>query len=242
MKLILRMNIKYFIILILLEIPITIRSQSFEKDFIIEKNQVQYLYNEFNSYTNHDETLMLFNSNLNPNNNGGYSDLNDVWLKVKKDNIWELPINLSEINTDDNDLLLGVDKDYFYILRDNKVITYSFKEPFDLISEEIIKGFENNFYGINGDWETRRWFAGFGFKQIKTGGKDYRKQYYQLGIAPYLGDYGDLHTWVTVKIKENSLADKWSAYPVFKFFKGNVLMEVGYGTVSQWDMHLMYRF
>ena len=54
MKLILRMNIKYFIILILLEIPITIRSQSFEKDFIIEKNQVQYLYNEFNSYTNHE--------------------------------------------------------------------------------------------------------------------------------------------------------------------------------------------
>ena len=62
MKLILRMNIKYFIILILLEIPITIRSQSFEKDFIIDKNQVPYLYNEFNSYTNHDETLMLFNS------------------------------------------------------------------------------------------------------------------------------------------------------------------------------------
>ena len=150
MKLILRMNIKYFIILILLEIPITIRSQSFEKDFIIEKNQVPYLYNEFNSYTNHDETLMLFNSNLNPNNNGGYSDLNDVWLKVKKDNIWEVPINLSEINTDDNDLLLGVDKDYFYILRDNKVITYSFKEPFDLISEEIIKGFENNFDILSG--------------------------------------------------------------------------------------------
>ena len=67
------MNIKYFIILILLVIPITIKSQSFEKDFIIEKNQAPYLFNEFNSYTNHENTLMLFNSNLNPNNKGGYS-------------------------------------------------------------------------------------------------------------------------------------------------------------------------
>ena len=150
MKLILRMNIKYFIILILLVIPITIKSQSFEKDFIIKKNQVPYLFNEFNSYTNQEESLMLFNSNLNPNNKGGYSDLNDVWLRVKKDNIWEFPINLSEINTGDNDLLLGADKDYFYILRNNKVITYSFKQPFDLISEEIIKGFENNFDILSG--------------------------------------------------------------------------------------------
>ncbi len=104
------------------------------------------------------------------------------------------------------------------------------------------KGLENIFYGINGDWETRRWFTGFSFKKIKTRSRNYREQYYQFGIAPYLGDYGDLHTWITVKIKENSLADKWSAYPVLKFFKGNVLMELGYGKVSQWDMHLMYRF
>ena len=167
MKLILRMNIKYFIILILLVIPITIKSQSFEKDFIIKKNQVPYLFNEFNSYTNHDETFMLFNSNLNPNNIGGYSDLNDVWLRVKNNNIWEIPINLSEINTTDNDLLLGVDKDYFYLLRENKVMTYSFKEPFDLISEEIIIGFENNFDIISGSINSQNnviflSFQGFG--------------------------------------------------------------------------------
>ena len=53
--------------------------------------------------------------------------------------LWTFPINLSEINTDGNDLLLGVDQEYFYLLRDNKVLTYSFKEPFIFISEEIIK-------------------------------------------------------------------------------------------------------
>ena len=144
------MNIKFFLILILLKIPIIIKSQSFEKDFIIEKNQIPYLFNEINSYTNHDETLMIFNSNQNPNNIGGYSDLNDVWLRIKKENLWTFPINLSETNTDGNDLLLGVDQEYFYLLRNNKVLTYSFKEPFNFISEEIINGFENNFEIISG--------------------------------------------------------------------------------------------
>jgi len=161
------MNIKFFLILILLKIPIIIKSQSFEKDFIIEKNQIPYLFNEINSYTNHDETLMIFNSNQNPNNIGGYSDLNDVWLRIKKENLWTFPINLSEINTDGNDLLLGVDQEYFYLLHDNKVLTYSFKEPFIFISEEIIKGFENNFEIISGSINTSNniiflSFQGFG--------------------------------------------------------------------------------
>ena len=161
------MNIKFFLILILLKIPIIIKSQSFEKDFIIEKNQIPYLFNEINSYTNHDETLMIFNSNQNPNNIGGYSDLNDVWLRIKKENIWTFPINLSDINTDGNDLLLGVDQEYFYLLRENKVLTYSFKEPFIFISEEIIKGFENNFEIISGSINTSNniiflSFQGFG--------------------------------------------------------------------------------
>ena len=161
------MNIKFFLILILLKIPIIIKSQSFEKDFIIEKNQIPYLFNEINSYTNHDETLMIFNSNQNPNNIGGYSDLNDVWLRIKKENLWTFPINLSEINTDGNDLLLGVDQEYFYLLRDNKVLKYSFKEPFIFISEEIIKGFENNFEIISGSINTSNniiflSFQGFG--------------------------------------------------------------------------------
>ena len=161
------MNIKFFLILILLNIPIILKSQSFEKDFIIEKNQIPYLFNEINSYTNHDETLMIFNSNQNPNNIGGYSDLNDVWLRIKKENLWTFPINLSEINTDGNDLLLGVDQEYFYLLRDNKVLTYSFKEPFIFISEEIIKGFENNFEIISGSINTSNniiflSFQGFG--------------------------------------------------------------------------------
>ena len=104
------------------------------------------------------------------------------------------------------------------------------------------KGFNEFFYGMHGDWETRRLFVGFGLKETKRKIHDYSEQYYQIGVAPYLGDYGDLHTWIMIKAKENSLENKWSTYPVLKFFKGNVLAEFGYGEKTEWDVHLMYRF
>ena len=104
------------------------------------------------------------------------------------------------------------------------------------------KGFNEFFYGMHGDWETRRLFVGFGLKETKRKIHDYSEQYYQIGVAPYLGDYGDLHTWIMIKAKENSLENKWSTYPVLKFFKGNVLVEFGYGEKTEWDVHLMYRF
>ena len=104
------------------------------------------------------------------------------------------------------------------------------------------EGFNKFFYGMHGDWETRRLFVGFGLKETKRKIHDYSEQYYQIGVAPYLGDYGDLHTWIMIKAKENSLENKWSTYPVLKFFKGNVLVEFGYGEKTEWDVHLMYRF
>jgi hypothetical protein len=104
------------------------------------------------------------------------------------------------------------------------------------------EGFNKSFYGMHGDWETRRLFVGFGLKETKRKIHDYSEQYYQIGVAPYLGDYGDLHTWIMIKAKENSLENKWSTYPVLKFFKGNLLAEFGYSEKTEWDVHLMYRF
>ena len=104
------------------------------------------------------------------------------------------------------------------------------------------KGYDEFFYGMHGDWETRRLFVGFGIKETKKNMQDYSEQFYQVGVAPYLGDYGDLHTWIMLKTKENSLGNKWSTYPVLKFFKGNSLVEFGYNNKTEWDIHLMYRF
>lgn len=102
---------------------------------------------------------------------------------------------------------------------------------------------ENIFYGVHGDWETRKLFIGFGIKDIQSKyGMDYKDEYLQLGFAPYVGDYNDLHTWVMLKTKKNTLTNKASTYPELKFFKGNALMKFGYGANTNWDLHFMYRF
>lgn len=104
------------------------------------------------------------------------------------------------------------------------------------------KGLNNNFIGVHGDWETRRWFIGFGYKKVSKDIIEYDDKFLQLGVAPYLGEYGDFHTWVMVKSKKNDLLESWSTFPVLKFFKGNFLIEFGYNNKTEWDSHVMYRF
>ena len=103
-------------------------------------------------------------------------------------------------------------------------------------------GLDHYFYGTHGDWETRRLYAGFGYKKTMMKTLDYMEQYLQIGVAPYIGEYGDLHTWLMLKSKKNDLTSNWDTYPVLKFFKGNALVELGYSEKSNWDIHLMYRF
>jgi hypothetical protein len=129
----------------------------------------------------------------------------------------------------------------FTYLIDRKNMQYSQRNLY-FQSGISSKGFNDYFYGIHGDWETRRLFMGFGLKETEKKIQDYLEQYYQIGIAPYIGDYGDFHTWIMLKSKKNSLENKWSTYPVLKFFKGNILMEIGYHEKTNWDAHLMYRF
>ena len=103
------------------------------------------------------------------------------------------------------------------------------------------KSKNNFFYGVHGDWETRRVFTSFSYinKHRKT--KDYTENEFQAGFAPYIGEYNDLHTWVMLKAKKDTLNNIWETYPFVKFFKGDVLIEIGYKN-SHWDVHYMMRF
>ena len=112
----------------------------------------------------------------------------------------------------------------------------------NLYFQSAISTKNNNYaFGMHGDWETRRYFIGFDYKEVKNI-IDYTDKHIQLGFAPYLGEYGDLHTWLMVKTKKNSLNNKQITYPVIKFFIGNVLLELGYDKKTDLDIHLMYRF
>ena len=98
------------------------------------------------------------------------------------------------------------------------------------------------FFALAGDWETRRIFAGFSAKQMSGSGYKLFEHSLKLGVAPYLGDYGDMHTWVMIETKKNTLNDQRLTYPVLRLFKGSALAEVSYHKKSNWNINLTYRF
>ena len=148
------MNIKYLFFSFFLFFSSLLKSQSFNEEFRAQSNQIPYIFNEYNIYSNINGSIIFFNSNKNPNNSSGYSDLNDIWIRLKNDNIWGNPINLSQINTNGNDLLLGVDESFIYVLRNNYVFTYSVIEPYELISELEIIGLDKEYEIISGSIDS----------------------------------------------------------------------------------------
>ena len=148
------MNIKYLFFSFFILFSSLLKSQSFNEEFRAQSNQIPYIFNEYNIYSNINGSVIFFNSNKNPNNSSGYSDLNDIWIRLKNDNIWGNPINLSQINTKGNDLLLGVDESFIYVLRNNYVFTYSVIEPYELISELEIIGLDKEYEIISGSIDS----------------------------------------------------------------------------------------
>ena len=148
------MNIKYLFFSFFILFSSLLKSQSFNEEFRAQSNQIPYIFNEYNIYSNINGSVIFFNSNKNPNNSSGYSDLNDIWIRLKDDNIWGNPINLSQINTNGNDLLLGVDESFIYVLRNNYVFTYSVIEPYELISELEIIGLDKEYEIISGSIDS----------------------------------------------------------------------------------------
>ena len=129
---------------------------------------------------------------------------------------------------------------YTYLL--NRKNTHNLQRNLYFQSSVSTGGNDEYTYGFLGDWETRRYFIGFGVHDIKSNMRDYSKQFVQIGLAPYLGNYGDLHTWLMVKSKHDSLTDEWNSYPVVKFFKGDYLLEFGFDENDELDLHFMIRF
>jgi hypothetical protein len=111
---------------------------------------------------------------------------------------------------------------------------YSYLRFTYLLDRKNTEKSQRNFYfqsGINPDGTNNC---------LKT--QTYQDKFFQLGIAPYLGEYGDLHTWLMVKAKKNSIDNDWSVYPMLKLFRGDFLVEIGYNKKTNVDAHLMYRF
>lgn len=86
------------------------------------------------------------------------------------------------------------------------------------------------FTGIAADWETRRYFTSYENHLFYADDiEKHVKHNARVGIAPYIGDYGDLHTWLMFQVDYDAgEEDSFSATPLVRFFKGNTMVEAGY--------------
>ena len=83
--------------------------------------------------------------------------------------------------------------------------------------------------GIAADWETRRWFTSYENRYLNAGNIDeFFNQKARVGVAPYIGDYGDIHTWLMLQVDHNpSQKDEITFTPLVRLFKGEYLAEAG---------------
>ncbi|MBK67841.1 MAG: hypothetical protein CMP22_06890 [Rickettsiales bacterium] len=86
------------------------------------------------------------------------------------------------------------------------------------------------FTGIALDWENRRYFTSYENRYIHAG--EIARGYTQtarVGVAPYIGDYGDLHTWLMLEVehKPTDPDDQYTVTPLVRLFKDVHLVEAG---------------
>ena len=85
------------------------------------------------------------------------------------------------------------------------------------------------FIGIGADWETRRWFASYEGRAYDLGFSQDARQAARVGMAPYIGDYGDLHTWLMLEVENRpEAATPTTVTPLVRFFYDVQLLEIGY--------------
>lgn len=83
--------------------------------------------------------------------------------------------------------------------------------------------------GLAADWEDRRYFVSYENRYTEAGDiADFYQQAARVGWAPYVGDYGDLHTWLMLEVEHTPEAsDHFTVTPLVRLFKGAHLVETG---------------
>ena len=144
------MNTRSYFYFLFLLIYSGASSQSFEKISLLDINMLSYPFNESNAYVSTDGNRMFFNSSDNINNPSGLSDMNDVWIRNKINGVWGSPINLTEINTIEDELILGLGESDLIILRSGFINYYDINNQYKLLKTEKINGFTSNYNLLSG--------------------------------------------------------------------------------------------
>jgi hypothetical protein len=101
------------------------------------------------------------------------------------------------------------------------------------------------FIGSSADWETQRLYANYAIRYTDVDKiEDFLLQSGAAGFAPYIGDYGDLHTWIlyTFDYNKDKSKKKLSHGPKLRFFKSVNLLEIGINNNKELILNLIIRF
>ena len=87
----------------------------------------------------------------------------------------------------------------------------------------------SGFAAFAADWETRRWFTSYEARATDYAGNQSLRHSARVGVAPYIGDFGDLHTWLMLQVDNHpEAAEPTTTTPLIRFFKDVQMVEIGY--------------
>lgn len=98
--------------------------------------------------------------------------------------------------------------------------------------------------GILSDWETQRLFVSYSNRYLNAYQlSHFFSQSARIGVAPYVGDFGDLHTWLMVEVNHAPGEDvAWSVTPLIRLFKSTHLFEAGVNNRGNLLINFVERF
>jgi len=100
------------------------------------------------------------------------------------------------------------------------------------------------FTGITSDWEDRRFLVSY--KNRLSTGNDIDEEFMQqarVGITPYIGKYGDLHTWIMIEAKHTPRAkEPVTITPIIRLFKDTNMLEIGFSNQNKILFNFMKQF
>lgn len=96
------------------------------------------------------------------------------------------------------------------------------------------------FVGIMADAEDRRFYVSYKNRYTNAGEiAEFFDQSARVGITPYIGDYGDVHTWLMFQVDHRPWSqDQYVATPLVRFFWHDYLAEVGWSDDDQFMFNL----
>ena len=98
--------------------------------------------------------------------------------------------------------------------------------------------------GLSLDWETRKLFSSYKINALKSSNVDGTfMQNARFGFAPYLADFGKLHTWFMYQLDHTPENSKiYTSNFIIRLFKSTNLIELGLSEYKDVTLNYIKRF